>query len=54
MRALLVACIALAADVAQTARVNDLFVAHEKGVFTVRGSFVINAAPVACRLSRTT
>ena len=49
MRALLLLCIALAAGGAQAARVDDLQVAHSKGVFTVRGTFVIAADPAAVR-----
>ena len=49
MRPLLLACCLLAAGGAQAARVDDLYVAHDKGVFTVRGSFLIAADAAAVR-----
>jgi len=49
MKILLALCLLSAADAALAARVDDLFVAHEKGVFTVRGTFIIDAPPAAVR-----
>ena len=49
MRILLAACLALAAGGAQAARVDDLVVAHSQGVFTARGTFILDAAPAAVR-----
>ena len=49
MRFLLAVCLALAAGDASAARVDDLAVAHSKGVFTVRGTFILDATPAAVR-----
>lgn len=49
MRLVLVAALALAAGSAQAARVDDLVVAHTKGVFTARGTLVLDATPAAVR-----
>ena len=39
----------LVAGGVQAARVDDLMVTHDKGVFTVRGTFFIDATPAAVR-----
>jgi carbon monoxide dehydrogenase subunit G len=49
LKALLILGIALWAGTASAARVDDLFVAYDKGVFTVRGSFLIDAPQPAVR-----
>lgn len=49
MRILLAFCLVLVAGGAQAARVEGLQVAHSKGVFTARGSFMLDAAPAAVR-----
>ena len=46
---MLAAAFVLVAGGAHAARVDDLFVAHDKGVFTVRGSFLLDATPAAVR-----
>jgi hypothetical protein len=53
MRFLLAACLTLAAGGVQAARVDDLAVEHAKGVFTVRGTFILDAAPAAVRAALT-
>ncbi len=53
MRFLLAASFVLVAGGAHAARVDDLVVAHDKGVFTVRGTFLIDATPVAVRAALT-
>ncbi len=50
MRFVLAASFALVAGGAQAARVDDLVVAHSRGVFTVRGSFILDARPAAVRV----